>query len=158
MLLSCKHKRNDITSIQEKLNVLIDTFDISNDLKESSLNFIKSNHISNGNIEVDIDKKEHNQVYITFICRGMADFGVRKFKPLFSYKIESNIFFVFTGAEELLNISFDENKYLNREQSKCDNTLKWCYVFEDNKIRKEDTCSFENPFSSLRQSLLPLLK
>lgn len=154
ILISCKDSLKN-SSVRDESIAIVDTFQINKDLKKVSIDFITNNNISNGNIEVDIDKKESNQILITFICRGMADFGVRKFKPLFSYKINGNIFFVFTGAEELLNIPFDENKYSSRRQDMCDVVFKSCYVLEDNKIRKEDSCSFDEPFSNLKQSPLP---
>ncbi len=155
ILVSCKNQVKSISPSADESIAIADTFHINEDLRKASIDFITSNNVSNGNIEVDIDKKEYNQILITFICRGMADFGVRKFKPLFSYKINDNIFFVFTGAEELLNIPFDENKYSSRRQEMCDEVLKSCYFLEDNKIRKDSNCEFNEPFSNLKQLPLP---
>lgn len=154
ILVSCRSQVKSISPSGDE-SIDIDTFYINEYLREISIDFITNNSISHGNIEVDIDKQEYNRILITFICRGMADFGVRKFKPLFSYKIDNNIFFVFTGAEELLNIPFDENKYSDRRQEMCDQVLKSCYVLEDNKIRKESNCEFNEPFSNLKQSQPP---
>lgn len=155
ILESCKDQAKN-NPVKDESIIIIDTFHINEELRKSSIDFITKNNISNGNIEVDIDKKEYNQILITFICRGMADFQARKYKPLFSYKINDNIFFVFTGAEELLSIPFNENKYSTRRQDMCDTNFKSCYLFEDKKIRKEINCIFNEPFSNLKQSPLPI--
>ena len=85
----------------------------------------------------------------------MADFEVRKFKPLFYYTINKNLFFVYTGAEELLNIPFNESDYANRRQNKYDTVIKTWYLIEDNIIRKDDSCKYEEPFSTLQFSPPP---
>ncbi len=154
---SCREKSVIKNETLEKYSLLIDTIGINNDLLQSSKDFINRNNIINGNIEVDIDKKEYNQTYVTFITRGIADFAVRKFKPLFTYQIKSNIFFVFTGAEELLTIPFDESKFINRRQAKYDTIIKAWYVFDDNIMRRHDSCTLYEPFSNLQPSLPPPL-
>ena len=155
LIISCKEKSTINKSIQDKTLVQIDTLHIADNLLKSSNDFVNRNNLSNTNVEVDIDKKEYNQIYITFITRGIADFEVRKFKPMFTYEIKDNLFFVFTGAEELLNIPFDEAKYQNRRQGRYDTILKAWYVFEDDKMRREDSCTFYEPFSNLKPIMPP---
>lgn len=152
---SCKEQPSTKNSAQDETLAIIDSFRIGDNLLESSNDFVSSNNISNANIEVDIDKKEFNQIYITFILRGMADFEVRKFKPLFTYQIKNNIFFVFTGAEELLKIPFNETRYENRRQGRYDTVLTAWYLFEDNKMRKEASPPFFEPFSNIPPPMPP---
>jgi hypothetical protein len=154
LLFSCtEHSATKV--IHDESLAIIDTFHVSDNLLKSSEDFVKRNNLSNANIEVDIDKKEFNQIYITFITRGIVDFEVRKFKPLFTYKIKNNLFFVFTGAEELLKIPFDTLKYQNRRQGRYDTILTAWYLFEGNRMQREDTCEFYGPFSSLHQTIPP---
>ncbi len=149
ILLSCKGEKKAGEILQDDRYVFIDTFQVSDKLKLISKEFIENYKLINSNVEVNIDKREFNRIIITFTCRGMADFGVKNFKPLFQYKIYNNTFFVFTGAEELLLIPFDESKYKNQKQGRCYEVVKSCYILEDNVIRKEIDCTDHEPFSSI---------
>lgn len=155
LLLSCKERSTTKNIRQDETLVIIDTFHINEDLKKISIDFIKTNKISNSIIEVDIDKREYNQIYISLTCKGVSYFIVKKLAPLFTYELNNNTFFVFTGAEELLRMPFDEMRYKNRRQERCDTITKSCYIFKDNKIQKEENCSLPEPFSSMPPLSLP---
>ncbi|MBK7882542.1 MAG: hypothetical protein IPJ81_00890 [Chitinophagaceae bacterium] len=125
---------------------LIDRFRISEDLKNISIDFINTNGIDNSIIEVAINKREPDEIYITLTCKGVAYFIVKKLTPLFTYELDNNTFFVFTGAEEILQIPFDEAKYKNRRQERCDSIMKSCYIFQDKKMQKKKIAHHLNHF------------
>lgn len=157
LFIGCTNNQNkDVNTGADGIIRFNDSIRIDNNLLKSSLEYIKRNNLTNSNIEVSIDKREYNQIYITYINRGMADFEVRKFKPLFSYTINKNLFFVYTGAEELLSIPFNESDFVNRRQNKYDTVIKTWYVIEDNIIHRDDSCKYEEPFSTLQFSPPPI--
>ena len=149
-LLSCTQKKQ----LNQKLNkdsnaILLSGIDINEQLKEISLNFVSTHKINNSIIEVDINKREVNQIYLNLTCKGLYYFIVKKAYPLFTYEINNNTFFVFTGSENLLQINFDETKYKNRIHERCDSVMSSCYIIQEGIIKKEDNCTFPDAFSNL---------
>lgn len=130
---------------------------LSEQLKKSSYDFTSANNIENSIIKVDIDQQEVNQVFINFTCKGLSYFMAKKSYPLFTYELNNNSFFVFTGAEQMLQISFDGTKYKHRRRERCDSVILTCYLFQDGKMTKEDNCTFPEAFSTLPPPL-PLPK
>lgn len=159
-MLACKQEtKNSIKQIVQNQDItLVDSININEELKNSSLDFIKQFNYTNRLIEVDIDKKEPNQIIISYSCRGIADFEIKKYKPLFSYTLNDNLFFIYTGAEELLNITFDTTKYTKYNFDICSDPKKSTYIFEDNKMRQDTSGLFPEPFSSLPPASPPPLK
>ena len=148
-LVSCSQQKRESLTVKNKTAITLDSINISELLKQISLDFIKTYKIDNSIIEVDIDKRESNQIYINFMCKGVSYFSVKKLKPLFSYELNNNTFFVFTGAENMMQLQFEETKYKNRRQERCDSVVKSCYLFQDNVMKKEENCTFPEAFSNL---------
>lgn len=157
---SCEHKKRNIPEVQiQNQNIEIaEDITISENLKKSSLDFISKFSYKNRLIEVNVDKKEPEEIIISYSCRGIADFEIKKFKPLFSYKLNDNLFFVYTGAEELLNISFDTAKYTIYNFDICSDPKKATYIFQGDKMQLDTAGQFPEPFSSLPpETPLPIL-
>lgn len=161
IFISCNNKNHEKLNSEKQGNTanLNDTLSINESLKKISLDFIETYNIDNSIIEVAINKKEFDEIYITLTCKGVAYFAVKKISPSLTYEIKNNTFFVFTGAEELLQPKFDEEKYKNRRQEKCDSVIRTCYLFQNNKMQKEDNCLLPEPFSNMpAESPLPTKK
>lgn len=154
-LFACNENVRQQNSNRESSVIFNDTISLNENLKKISLEFINTYKIDNSIIEIDIDKKEYNQIYISLSCRGFSYFLVKKLTPLFTYELKNNSFFVFTGAEELFTTSLDTSKYTYRRQERCDSIIKSCYFVENNKIIKEENCSYPEPFSNLPAALSP---
>jgi hypothetical protein len=155
LLISCKDESTTKNNKHNDTIITTDTLHITEELRKISADFINTYNINNSIIEVAINKKEPDEIYISLTCKGVAYFVVSKLSPSFTYELKNNTFFVFTGAEEMLQIPFDEAKYKNRKQERCDSIIKSCYIFQDNKIQKEENCSFPDPFSSMPPPSLP---
>lgn len=154
LLISCK-EQSISENIKNEILVSANTIHISEGLKKVSLDFINTFKIENSIIEVTINKKEPNEIYISLTCKGVAYFVVKKLTPSFTYELKNNTFFVFTGAEELLQLTLEKAKYKNRRQERCDSIIKSCYIFQDGKIQKEESCSFPEPFSNMPAPVPP---
>ena len=148
-LVSCSQGKKESVTVKNDTALVLGSINISEPLKQISLDFVKTYKIDNSIIEVDIDKREFNQIYINFMCRGVSYFSVKNLKPLFSYELSNNSFFVFTGAEQMMQLQFEEAKFKNRRQERCDSVIKSCYLFQDNIMKKEENCTFPEAFSNL---------
>lgn len=124
-------------------------------LSEISNDYTISNKINNSVIEVIVDKKTPDVVYLILTCRGLYYFEVEKLRPLFTYEQNNNSFFVFTGVEDLLNITFNYEAFEMRNKERCENLQRTCYRIEDGKWRKELNCRFPFPFSNTGPEVQP---
>lgn len=159
LLFACNENvKQENLKNQEDFALVNVPISINENLKKISLEFIGTYNITNSIIEVTINKKETNEIYINLTCKGSAYFAVKKLTPSFTYELQNNTFFVFTGAEELLQLNFEEAKYKNRRQERCDSVITSCYLLQDNKMQKEENCSFPEPFSSMPAQSPPPLK
>lgn len=128
---------------------------INEELRRISIDFISSHQIDNSIIEVTIEKKELEGVYVIMSCRGTIYFEAMKMKPMFTYEINNNSFFVFTGAETLFDSTYNQIRFQSRRKEKCEESFKTCYWFRNAKFYKEAICTYPDPFSDLRMSAPP---
>lgn len=127
-------------------------------LSEISKDYIISNKIDNSVVEVIVDKKTPGVVYLILTCRGLYYFEVEKLRPVFTYEQNNNSFFVFTGIEDLLNITFNYEAFEMRNKERCENLQRTCYTVKDGKWEKEQDCRFPFPFSNTGPEVQPLKK
>lgn len=156
MAISCRQK-SAIKRV-EKVFVNLEEPYIHDNLRKISLGFINSFKIDNSIVEVTIERKESEGIYIILTCRGLYYFEVKNLKPLFTYELNNNSFFVFTGVEGLLDSTFNKDKYIKRRKEKCGDMIKTCYWFKGGKMIKDENCTFPYPFTDFKIGAPPPLK
>lgn len=156
LFVSCTE--NTFTNETRKVPINFENLSLNENLRQISLAFIDSFNLDNSIIEVTIDRKERfepGEIYIILKCRGLNYFEAMKLKPMFTYEMKNNSFFVFTGGESLFDLAFDEKKFQNRRMEKCDESIKQCYWFRKGRMIKDEACIFPDPFSDLQMSTPP---
>lgn len=68
-------------------------------------------------------------------------------RPSFTYELNNNSFFVFNGAENLFESTFDESKFQNRRKEKCEDSFIKCFWFRDGKMIDDEECTYPYPFT-----------
>ncbi len=157
LMLSCNHQKDSGNDAQE-ISISFENPYLSKNLRDISHTFINNFNLDNSIIEVTIDRKSPEEIYIILKCRGSAYFKAMKLKPTFTYEMNNNSFFVFTGAEMLFDSTFDEKRFQDRRKGKCNESLKACYWFNNGKMVEDKACTFPYPFSDLKMSEPPLKK
>ena len=126
------------------------------EMKNISESFIREYHINNSFIEVTIERKGIEGVYITLTCRGLFYFQSQGLHPLFTYQINNNTFFVIIGVEPLFNISSYDGKFSERKSEGCYESPRACFWYRDGKIKREEKCTYPFPFSDFQWSEPPV--